>query len=256
MTRNGKIARLPCSIREELNRRLRDGEPSKNLVELLNSLPKVQEVLAEEFGRRPINEQNLSEWKQGGYEDWLQHQETRAWVQQLADQSAEIEEVTGDFSVTDWLSAPLAFALGRWLQTAAAKAPDDPKQIQTLLFVAREVIRLRRSDHSEQRLRLERERWEEEYTMRRVAEYEKHWGQMERTRSRVDLSAKILEEEYAARKQQGPLSAEEEADYQKKFAGIAEWRREFGKPGDGHFPSSPTKPNQAKSNPVKPNQTK
>jgi len=31
-TRNGKIARLPKDIREELNRRLEDGEPGKHLV--------------------------------------------------------------------------------------------------------------------------------------------------------------------------------------------------------------------------------
>ena len=71
MTRNGKIARLPWSIRNELNRRLRDGEEGKRLVEWLNSLPEVQEALQEHFGGRPINEQNLSEWKQGGYEDCL-----------------------------------------------------------------------------------------------------------------------------------------------------------------------------------------
>ena len=32
MTRNGKIARLPRLIRDELNRRLRDGELGKDVV--------------------------------------------------------------------------------------------------------------------------------------------------------------------------------------------------------------------------------
>jgi len=32
MTRVGKIARLPREIREQLNRRLQDGEPGKRLV--------------------------------------------------------------------------------------------------------------------------------------------------------------------------------------------------------------------------------
>src|SRR5712692_2570099 len=143
MTRNGKIARLPRSIRELLNRRLRDGESGKSLVDWLNSLTEVQKVLAEEFGGRPISEQNLSEWKQGGFEDWLRHQETREWVQKLADESADLEEIAGDFSVADWLSAPLAVAMGRWLHTAAAKAPEDPKQSQMLLGIARELTLLR-----------------------------------------------------------------------------------------------------------------
>ena len=45
MTRNGKIARLPAALREELNQRLLDGEQGQPLVEWLNSLPKVQAVL-------------------------------------------------------------------------------------------------------------------------------------------------------------------------------------------------------------------
>ncbi len=66
MTRIGKIARLPHELREELNRRLQDGEPGAELVGWLNELPEVQTVLAEHFAGRPITEQNLSEWKTGG----------------------------------------------------------------------------------------------------------------------------------------------------------------------------------------------
>src|ERR1700686_2468694 len=99
MTRNGKIARPPSSIRDLLNRRLRDGEQGVKLMKWLNGLPEVQEVLAEEFGGRPISEQNLSEWKQGGFEDWLRHQETREWVRKLADESADLKKIAGDLSV-------------------------------------------------------------------------------------------------------------------------------------------------------------
>jgi hypothetical protein len=66
-TRNGKIARLPKPIRDELARRIDNGEQGKDLVEWLDALPAVQDVLKEQFGGRPVNEQNLSEWKQGGY---------------------------------------------------------------------------------------------------------------------------------------------------------------------------------------------
>jgi hypothetical protein len=71
MTRTGKIARLPREIREQLNRRLQDGEPGKKLVEWLNSLPEVKAALNTQFGGRRVSEQNLSEWKAGGYRDWL-----------------------------------------------------------------------------------------------------------------------------------------------------------------------------------------
>jgi hypothetical protein len=58
---------LPKHIREQLAGRIDNGEQGKDLVEWLNGLPAVQEVLEEQFAARPISEQNLSEWKQGGY---------------------------------------------------------------------------------------------------------------------------------------------------------------------------------------------
>ena len=71
----GKISRLPRDIREQLNRRLDDGEPGNRLVNWLNELPAVQALLAEEFGGAAINEQNLTNWKQGGFREWRMQQE-------------------------------------------------------------------------------------------------------------------------------------------------------------------------------------
>jgi hypothetical protein len=86
----GKIARLPKHLRHQLNGRLEDGEPGKQLAEWLNGLPEVQEVLKLRFGGRPISEQNLSEWKQGGYLEWLKLQESRYLVQHLAEQAEDL----------------------------------------------------------------------------------------------------------------------------------------------------------------------
>src|SRR5205807_10069936 len=49
-TRNGKIARLPLAIRQELNRRLDEGEQGKKLVAWLTGLHEVQAIVAAEFG--------------------------------------------------------------------------------------------------------------------------------------------------------------------------------------------------------------
>jgi hypothetical protein len=73
-TRRGKIARLPLAIRQELNSRLRNGEPGKDLVLWLNGLPAVQEIMAAQFQGKPIAECNLSRWRAGGYADWLLEQ--------------------------------------------------------------------------------------------------------------------------------------------------------------------------------------
>src|SRR5712672_2054430 len=70
-SRIGKIARLPYSIREQLNLQLHDGIPAKSILPWLNSLPEVKALLAADFDNRPISKQNLSEWKHGGHRDWL-----------------------------------------------------------------------------------------------------------------------------------------------------------------------------------------
>ena len=61
MTRNGKIARLPALVREELNVRLDEGEPGRDLVAWLNALPKVQAIVNKYFQGYAVTEQNLSE---------------------------------------------------------------------------------------------------------------------------------------------------------------------------------------------------
>jgi hypothetical protein len=235
MTRNGKIARLPYSIREVLNRRLRDGEQGKGLVDWLNSSQEVREVLADEFGGRAISEQNLSEWKQGGYEDWVRHQQTREWVQKLADESADLEEVAGDFSVADWLSAPLAVALGRWIHELATAANNDPKQRNSLLALTREVTELRRSDHTAERLRIDRERWETEQEEKRQKELRKLQGEITAKEALADLYAKIVEEQCAAKKKQGPMSPEDQAWYDRSMEKIAKWREHRAQVEKHHF---------------------
>jgi hypothetical protein len=86
-TRVGKIGRLPKGIREELRRRIEDGEPGKDLVAWLNGLPEVTKSLKELFGGRAISEQNLSDWRQNGHAEWLEAEENRRLAASLAEQS-------------------------------------------------------------------------------------------------------------------------------------------------------------------------
>lgn len=69
--RKGKIARLPHSIRQELNTRLRDGFSGTDILQWVNELPEARSILADQFGGEPIKPQNLTDWRQGGYNDWL-----------------------------------------------------------------------------------------------------------------------------------------------------------------------------------------
>jgi hypothetical protein len=270
MTRNGKIARLPSSLRDELNRRVRGGEPGKNLVDWLNSQPAVQEVLEKEFGGRAISEQNLSEWKQGGYEDWLRHQETRTWVQELASQSEDLSEdikqEAGDLSVAELLSASLAIALGRCLHSTAEKAANDPKHARMLLDIARELARLRRDHHSQNCLRVERERWETELKLKLLTLISKgnkpvHFHKLF-TQTLVEMRGDAIQKRYAEKKKRGSLSAKEEAHYQQALAKIdrlqkipdeARANEHVLLAGAGSSDPEPFD-NQSESNSIKPNQ--
>ncbi|MEP6670571.1 MAG: hypothetical protein ABJF10_15530, partial [Chthoniobacter sp.] len=91
-TRLGKIARLPLAIRDWLNERLQDGEPARALVKELNSLPEVQEMLEVYFEGRPINEQNLSAWKLGGFREWQQYQRTRVTARDFLGEAEAVED--------------------------------------------------------------------------------------------------------------------------------------------------------------------
>ena len=154
-TRNGKIARLPLLVREHLNRRLQDGEQGKKLVAWLNSLPEVRSVIHTEFGGRPVREQNLSEWKQGGYRDWLALQEAREATARLDEERAECGG--GE-------TQPLSETLARWLAvryavaTRRLVATEGPEQWRLLRELSKDVVELRRGDHSAQRLELARAR--------------------------------------------------------------------------------------------------
>ena len=71
ITRNGKIANLPLEIRDTMNAFISEGHTAEEILEWLNDEPEVIAILKSKFGRRPVSEQELSEWRSGGYEEWL-----------------------------------------------------------------------------------------------------------------------------------------------------------------------------------------
>jgi len=65
--RNGKIARLPKAIRDHINQMIEDGVPYRAIIDRLK-----------DSGTPPpiaISEMNLSNWRQGGYQDWRRQQQ-------------------------------------------------------------------------------------------------------------------------------------------------------------------------------------
>jgi len=157
MSHNGKIARLPHAIRNQLNLRLQDGEPGAKLVQWLNGLPEVQIVLQAEFDGRPIREQNISEWKKRGFREWQIQQDALEQLPQVVTEAAELNgQVNGKLTdhLAVWLTAHLMAAVRR---LAAADLPDAARW-KLLHEACADLVALRRGDQNSEGLSIERER--------------------------------------------------------------------------------------------------
>jgi hypothetical protein len=155
--RTGKIARLPLAIREPLNQRMLDGEEGKPLVEWLNGLPEVRAIMEAQFHGSPIREQNLSEWRKGGYKDWQRQQEAREAVLSFVEEVGGLQSAAKE-GLTDllafYLAAQTALELKRLESVPHGAEPDRRRR-----ELASRVVALRRGDLEMERLRLQREKY-------------------------------------------------------------------------------------------------
>src|SRR4051812_7080748 len=78
-TRKGKVARLPISVREIVNRMLENGTPFQDIIARLD-----------ELGYPGFLHPNISRWKSGGYLDWLALRERLACAKIRADSSRDL----------------------------------------------------------------------------------------------------------------------------------------------------------------------
>src|SRR6266567_7325992 len=151
LTHRGKIGRLPEVIREEVNVRLRQGETGRVLIDWLNSLPEVQGVLAVEFGGKPVREQNLSEWRKGGYLYWLRVQEAGDMMQRVGTDAAALngaakEPVTE--TLATWVTARYLVAA----KSAEGLGDDSVPAWDRMREFCHDVMALRRGDLRAQRV--------------------------------------------------------------------------------------------------------
>ncbi len=81
--RNGKVARLPKETRDLINHMLDDGLPAR--------------VIIDELGEagEGLNPQNISNWRQGGYQDYLRNQELIARAKAQVELAIDLLRETG-----------------------------------------------------------------------------------------------------------------------------------------------------------------
>jgi len=204
MTRNGKIARLPQPIREQINRRLQNGEEGKQIVEWFNGLPDARTVLEAEFEGQPINENNVSNWKLGGYRDWELQQDALEAVRRLGANAAELAQAAAGSPLADQLAICLTARIAVALQQRDCDGDGPAAQLQRLRLLCADLVALRKGDHNAQRLRIEREKLDlelkkyEEAAAARLKEAEeasnppKKGGLTEETIKRIEETLHLL----------------------------------------------------------------
>ena len=192
-TRNGKIARLPKVIREQLNHRLENGWQGKKLVDWVNALPEVKEVLREEFHGRAISEQNLSQWRDGGYADWLRHQDTQGQIRWLVERSDDVDAAEGNEYLCERVARVAAAELAEQMHQLNDVA--NPKERwERFREVCLELWRLRNGTHFGRRVDLGWDQWQRAVDQEEEAlELERQQKQAERKGSQEEYLEKIMD---------------------------------------------------------------
>ena len=166
--RNGKIAKLPRHIRDHINRAFDSGQTAVYITEQLNKLPEVKATLEAHFGGRPITQNNLSEWKAGGYRDWLARQELLRQKSEFSADANELAETAKGLPDSLFGMALLDYA--RLIKNAEKETPEEfEKKRKALSSMVSDVVRLRRCETQvrgvavqEERLERDREKTAEE----------------------------------------------------------------------------------------------
>lgn len=144
-TRQGKIARLPHTLREEVCRRLLDGQTSPMILEWLNHRAEAQAVWERHFEGAPATNQNLSEWRLGGYKDWLERRQKVDQLKTLSSFAVDLARAGGG-TLSDGAAA---IAAGKILEVMESAEEDR------ILEMVDALTGLRAADVARSRLALD-----------------------------------------------------------------------------------------------------
>ena len=159
MTPNGKIGRLPKALRDEVNRRLENGQKARPLLSWLNGLPEVQAMLAAEFNGQPINEKNLCKWRKFGFKNWALRREAQAMSAEIGELPTAANSPVPD-QVTIWASVRYLMVVRELVE----KTSPGPSRLKLLRELVHDAIALRRGEQRGARLKMQLESLGREHT--------------------------------------------------------------------------------------------
>jgi len=118
----------------------------------LNGLPEVQSILRDQFDGRPISDQNLSTWRQGGYQEWLAREQDYEAARKATEHAQYICASLG-LDPSDALTMIVTGHMVRLLNGEAT--PEDVARLGPILsaLTRRDEVALARQRFEEQKRR-------------------------------------------------------------------------------------------------------
>ena len=240
--RRGKIARLPRAIRDQLNTRLDDGQEADDILPWLNSLPDVQEIIARRFDGVCVSPQNLSAWRQGGFQEWLLHREllnTAVHVREHLEEMGEILECDSSenvpLAIADQMIAQLSIRFNAFLARWSGGPLDT--QVAMLLKMGQFTLKLQQSAYRARRQAIELPGLERQSER----EYERE--------IRMEVYRDHIADQAAARKAQQPQREEKAKKPAPKNSATQHVVKPVPQPASTPAQSSSIKANQASREP-------
>ena len=143
-----KIGRLPFAIRNELNERIRDGVKGTDILSWLNATKEFKAVIKSEKCA-PLIPQNLTDWRDTGYADWLTDQGEADRLRRVTESTLTLIQATGGDPST--VAARMAAAQ---LIDAVTKY-DGPEELNN---AARSIAALRNAELSHEKNQISRQK--------------------------------------------------------------------------------------------------
>jgi hypothetical protein len=161
-TRTGKIARRPHALRDEVNRRLLDGQTSRVILGWLNKEPEAVTIWERDFEGVPASAQNLSEWKLGGWKEWRDRKERVENLKTLSSFASELAKAGGSIAdgAASILSGQILEALEQAGNLAVTGGSDDAEKDPNdgLAKMAAAIASLQKATVSRGKLELDKKR--------------------------------------------------------------------------------------------------
>jgi hypothetical protein len=149
MAATGKIARLPPRLREQVNRRLHDGQPDQAIADWLNTLPEVKTIMDQAFEGEPVKQQNVNNWRNGEHQKWIEQEREVLQTREWAEFSMRLASEAG----LDLSAGAKALAAGRIMERL--KLASEGTELEELLALSKTADQLHRSDLDSQRVNLD-----------------------------------------------------------------------------------------------------